>query len=196
MKPVDSSAISQASPPSPDDQGEVLGVSDRIAAESGDASDRFDEADEICRRSTDPVVAPVVGDVNILPAHFHGADAVHLHLRVGSGLVSVERDRLVGGQHSGGRMEIHIRPEDIRFEPLNADAVLTGTVVNHVSEGDYVDSYVDVNLAAGGTQRIMVRSTGVDAPGLFPIGAVTALGLTPRTMTIYPEAQAPSNVLP
>ncbi|WP_260854205.1 ABC transporter ATP-binding protein [Paraburkholderia sp. BCC1886] len=172
------------------DQGEALSMSDRIAVMSRGRICQIAAPDEIYRRPTDPFVASFLGDVNILPAHFHGADATQVHLRMGSGLVSVERDRLVGGQHEGGRMDVYVRPEHLRFEPLSDGAVLTGTVVNHVFQGDHVDTYVDVNAAADGSQRIMVRSPGLDAIERFPIGTVTALALPPGNLTIFPEATA------
>ncbi len=172
------------------DQGEALSMSDRIAVMSRGRICQIATPDEIYRRPTDPFVASFLGDVNILPTHFHGEDATHLHLRLGAGLVSVERERLVGGAHAGGRMDIYVRPEHIRFEPLGADSVLTGTVVNHVFQGDHVDTYVDVNAAVEGSQRVMVRTAGLDSIERFPIGTVTALALPPRNMTVFAEATA------
>jgi len=172
------------------DQGEALSMSDRIAVMSRGRICQIATPDEIYRRPTDPFVASFLGDVNVLPSHFHGEDATHLHLRVGAGLVSVERERLVGGTHGGGRMDIYVRPEHIRFEPLGAESVLTGTVVNHVFQGDHVDTYVDANIAVDGAQRIMVRTAGLESMERFPIGTVTALALPPRNMTVFPEATA------
>lgn len=169
------------------DQGEALSMSDRIAVMSRGRICQIATPDEIYRRPTDPFVASFLGDVNILPTHFHGEDATHLHLRLGAGLVSVERERLVG-EHAGGRMDVYVRPEHIRFEPLSAESVLTGTVVNHVFQGDHVDTYVDVNVAVDGSQRVMVRTAGLDSIDRFPIGTITALALPPRNMTVFPEA--------
>ncbi|RQM44178.1 ABC transporter ATP-binding protein [Paraburkholderia bannensis] len=172
------------------DQGEALSMSDRIAVMSRGRICQIATPDEIYRRPTDPFVASFLGDVNILPSHFHGEDATHLHLRVGAGLVSVERERLVGGQHAGGRMDIYVRPEHIRFEPLGADSVISGTVVNHVFQGDHVDTYIDANIVVDGAQRIMVRTAGLESIERFPIGTVTALALPPRNMTVFPKATA------
>lgn len=170
------------------DQGEALSMSDRIAVMSRGRICQIATPDEIYRRPTDPFVASFLGDVNILPAHFHGEDLQHIHLRMGAGLVTIERERLVGGQHDGGRMDIYVRPEHIRFEPLSETSVLTGTVINHVFQGDHVDTYVDVTGAIGASQRVMVRSAGLDAIEQFPVGAVTGLSLPPRNMTVFPEA--------
>ncbi len=172
------------------DQGEALAMSDRIAVMSRGRICQIATPDEIYRRPAHPFVASFLGDVNILPTQFHGEDASHFHLRLGGGLISVERDRLVGGAHGGGRMDVYVRPEHIRFEPLGEGSVLTGTIVNHVFQGDHVDTYVDVNVAAGGAQRVMVRSAGLDALDRFPVGTVTALGLPPRNVTVFAEATA------
>ncbi len=170
------------------DRDAALRMSDRIAVMSAGRILQIDAPDAIYRRPSDPAVAAFLGDVNVLTAHFHGQDSRHIHLRMGAGFVSIERGRLVGAQHDGGRMNVYVRPEHIRFEPLSDAAVLTGTVVQHVCHGDHVDSYVDVNGAAGASQRVIVRSVGQGATEHFPIGTVTALTLPPRHMTVYPEA--------
>jgi putative spermidine/putrescine transport system ATP-binding protein len=172
------------------DQSEALSMSDRIAVMSGGRICQISTPNEIYRRPEDPFVASFLGDVNILPAHFHGEDGTHLHLRLGARLVSVERERLVGGQHEGGRMDIYVRPEHISFEPLSADSVLTGTVVRHVFQGDHSDTYVDVDIPVSGFQRVMVRSPGLEVMDRWPIGTVTALALPPRNMTVFSAATA------
>lgn len=172
------------------DQGEALSMSDRIAVMSRGRICQIGTPHEVYRRPTDPFVASFLGDVNILPTQFHGEDAKHLYLRLGSALLSVERDRLVGGAHGGGRMDVYVRPEHLCFAPLGADSVLTGTVVNHVFQGDHVDTYVDANVAVGGSQRVMVRTAGLDAIERLPVGTVTALALPPRNLTVFPEASA------
>ncbi|HEY0295516.1 MAG TPA: TOBE domain-containing protein [Bordetella sp.] len=129
-------------------------------------------------------------DMNILPAYFHGEDATHLHLRLGTGLVSIERGRLAGGRHDGGRLDIYIRPEHIRLEPISADAVLTGTVVRHVFQGDHVDIYVDIDIPASGCQRVIVCSPGTDGVARWPIGTVTALALSPHDVDVFPPSAA------
>lgn len=144
-------------------------------------------SDENTRRSPVASVGAVPDDVNILPAYFHGEDATQLHLRVSAGLVSIDRECLVGGSHGGGRVDIHVRPEHLRFVPLTASSALTGTVVDHVRQGAYVDTYVDVNFASGAGQRVIVRSTGADAIERFPIGSITALALPSQDMTLVPK---------
>ncbi|WP_242612482.1 ABC transporter ATP-binding protein [Corticibacter populi] len=172
------------------DQGEALSMSDRIAVMSRGRICQISTPDAIYRHPEDPFVASFLGDVNILPAHFHGEDAGRIYLRLGAGLVSIERERLIGGGHDGGRLDIYVRPEHLRLEPLHADSVLTGTVVHHVFQGDHVDTYVDVDIAVQGHQRVMVRSPGLGVMEQWPVGTVTALGMPPSGMSVFPPKPA------
>jgi putative spermidine/putrescine transport system ATP-binding protein len=170
------------------DQGEALAMSDRIAVMSKGVIRQIGTPTELYRNPQDPFVAAFLGDVNILPAHFHSENAKGLQLRVGAGVLQVSRDRLVGGSHDGGRVDIYVRPEQIRLEPLNSDSVLSGTVVNHVFQGDHVDSYVAVDIPAAGRQVLSVRSAELQAISEWPVGSVVALRLPQTGLTVFKPA--------
>ncbi|WP_454688363.1 ABC transporter ATP-binding protein [Achromobacter aloeverae] len=170
------------------DQGEALSMSDRIAVMSSGVIRQIATPDELYRNPRDPFVASFLGDVNILPAHYHGSDPEGIHLRLGAGLMHVPHDRLVGGTHEGLRMDVYVRPEQIRLEPLHGGSVLSGTVVNHVFQGDHVDSYIDVDIPVAGRQRVMVRSAGLDALQRWPVGTVTGLALPDRGVSVFNAA--------
>jgi putative spermidine/putrescine transport system ATP-binding protein len=172
------------------DQGEALSMSDRVAVMSQGRICQISTPNEIYRRPLDRFVASFLGDVNVLPAHFDGEDAASLRLRLGSRLVTIDRDRLIGEQHGGGRLDIYVRPEHIRLETLNADSILTGTVVHHVFQGAHCDTYVNVDLPISGSQRITVRSPGLEVMERWPIGTVTALALPLREMSVFPATAA------
>ena len=172
------------------DQGEALSMSDRVAVMSQGRICQISTPNEIYRRPADRFVASFLGDVNILPAHFDGEDGANLRLRLGSRQITVERERLVGDRHDGGRLDIYVRPEHIRLEPLSSESILTGTVVHHVFQGDHCDTYVNVDLPVSGSQRVMVRSPGLEVMERWPIGTVTALALPLRDMSIFPAATA------
>ena len=167
------------------DQGEALAMSDRIAVMSGGVIRQIATPDELYRNPQDPFVASFLGDVNILPAHYHGAEADGIVLRLGAGLIRVPRERLVGGSHEGLRLDIYVRPEQIRLENLHSESVLSGTVVNHVFQGDHIDSYIDVDIPVAGHQRVMVRSAGLDALQRWPVGAVTGLALPGQGISVF-----------
>ncbi|MDH0736910.1 ABC transporter ATP-binding protein [Achromobacter spanius] len=167
------------------DQGEALAMSDRIAVMSSGVIRQIATPDELYRNPQDPFVASFLGDVNILPAHYHGSDPDGILLRLGAGLIRVARDRLVGGSHEGRRLDIYVRPEQIRLENLHGESVLSGTVVNHVFQGDHIDSYIDVDIPVAGHQRVMVRSAGLDALQQWPVGSVTGLALPGQGISVF-----------
>jgi putative spermidine/putrescine transport system ATP-binding protein len=167
------------------DQGEALAMSDRIAVMSKGAICQIAPPAELYRDPQHPFVASFLGDVNILQAYYHSENSEGLRLRLGAGVLQVGRDRLVGGPHDGGRLDIYVRPEQIRMEALNADSVLSGTVVNHVFQGDHVDFYVDVDLPATGRQVVSVRSAELQAMSKWPIGSVVALRLPQTGLTVF-----------
>lgn len=171
------------------DQGEALSMSDRIAVMSQGRICQISTPGEIYRRPEHRFVASFLGDVNILPAYFEGEEGARLHLRLGSRRVAIDRERLIG-EHDGGRLDIYVRPEHIRLEPLSADSILTGTVVNHVFQGDHCDTYVTIDLPVHGSQRMMVRSPGLDVMELWPVGTVAALALPLRDMSVFPATAA------
>ncbi|ARP93144.1 ABC transporter ATP-binding protein [Bordetella genomosp. 13] len=170
------------------DQGEALSMSDRIAVMSAGVIRQIATPDELYRNPQDPFVASFLGDVNILPAHYHGADPDGIQLRLGAGLLHVPRERLVGGSHEGRRLDIYVRPEQIRLEALHGGSVLSGTVVSHVFQGDHVDSYVDVDIPVAGHQRVMVRSAGLGAMQQWPVGAVAGLQLPGQGISVFNAA--------
>ncbi|AZS81728.1 ABC transporter ATP-binding protein [Achromobacter spanius] len=167
------------------DQGEALAMSDRIAVMSSGVIRQIATPDELYRNPQAPFVASFLGDVNILPAHYHGSDPDGILLRLGAGLIRVARDRLVGGSHEGRRLDIYVRPEQIRLESLHSESVLSGTVVNHVFQGDHIDSYIDVDIPVAGHQRVMVRSAGLDALQHWPVGSVTGLALPGQGISVF-----------
>jgi putative spermidine/putrescine transport system ATP-binding protein len=170
------------------DQGEALAMSDRIAVMSAGVIRQIATPDELYRNPQDPFVASFLGDVNILPGHYHGENASGVHVRLGAGLIQVPRERLVGGSHEGGRLDMYVRPEQIRLEGLHAASVLSGTVVNHVFQGDHVNSYIDVDIPVAGRQLVMVRSAGLDAMRLWPVGAVAGLALPEDGISLFNAA--------
>lgn len=170
------------------DQGEALAMSDRIAVMSKGVICQIATPSELYRNPQDPFVAAFLGDVNILPAYYHSESADVLQLRIGAGVLKVPRNRLVGGSHDGGRLDIYVRPEQIRLEPLNINSVLSGTVVNHVFQGDHVDSYVDVDIPAAGRQVFSVRSHELQAMSEWPVGTVVSLKLPQTGLTVFKPA--------
>jgi putative spermidine/putrescine transport system ATP-binding protein len=171
------------------DQAEALSMSDRIAVMCNGAIRQIATPDELYCNPQDPFVASFLGDVNILPAHYHGSDSDGIQLRLGAELIRVPRERLVGGTHEGRRLDLYVRPEQIHLEPLHGSSVLSGTVVNHVFQGDHIVSYVDVDIPVAGRHRVMVRSAGLDAMRNWPVGAVAGLAFPDSAISVFNAPQ-------
>ena len=167
------------------DQGEALAMSDRIAVMSAGVIRQIAPPAELYQSPQDPFVASFLGDVNILPAHYHGQTAGEIVLRLGSGLLSLPQSRLVDASHEGERLDVYVRPEHIRLESLHAGSVLSGTVVNHVFQGDHIDTYVDVDVPMTARQVVTVRSAGLAAMQQWPVGSVAGLALPDEGVSVF-----------
>ncbi|HVL08329.1 MAG TPA: ABC transporter ATP-binding protein [Burkholderiaceae bacterium] len=167
------------------DQGEALAMSDRIAVMSGGVIRQIASPENLYQNPQDPFVASFLGDVNILPAHYHGQTASEVQLRLGSGLVSFPRSRLADGSHNGERLDVYVRPEHITLENLHPGSVLSGTVINHVYQGDHIDTFIDVDIPMTARQVITVRSAGLGAMQRWPIGSVAGLVLPEEGVSIF-----------
>lgn len=171
------------------DQGEALAMSDRIAVMSAGTIKQIAAPADLYHNPEDPFVASFLGDVNILPANFHGQSGSDVQLRLGSGLVSFPRARLMDDSHNGERLDVYVRPEDITLEALHSGSVLSGTVINHVYQGDHIDTYIDVDIPMTARQVVTVRSPGVTAMQQWPIGAVVGLALPQEGVSIFSPQQ-------
>ncbi|WP_341644163.1 ABC transporter ATP-binding protein [Thauera sp. SDU_THAU2] len=167
------------------DQGEALAMSDRIAVMSAGVIRQIAPPAELYQNPQDPFVASFLGDVNILPAYYHGHRSGDILLRLGAGLLSLPFERLVGDSHEGERLDLYVRPEHITLESLHPDSVLNGTVVNHVFQGDHIDTFVDVEIPSAGRRIVTVRSGGLSAVQQWPIGAVVGLHIPQDGVSVF-----------
>ena len=167
------------------DQDEALAMSDRIAVMSSGVIRQIAHPADLYQNPKDPFVASFLGDVNVLPAVYHSENAEGLLLRIGAAVLQVGRDRLVGGSHDGGRLDIYVRPEQIQLEALSGESALSGTVVNHVFQGDHVDSYIKVDIPLDGRPLLSVRSSDLQTISRWPVGAVVGLKFPQSGMTVF-----------
>ena len=167
------------------DQGEALAMSDRIAVMSAGVIRQIAAPAALYQNPQDPFVASFLGDVNILPAYYHGHTATDVQLRLGASLLSLPKARLVNPSHEGERLDVYVRPEHIRLENLHAGSVLRGTVVNQVFQGDHIDTYVDVDIPMNARQVVTVRSAGLGAMLQWPVGSVAGLALPDDGISVF-----------
>ncbi|OCR25872.1 ABC transporter ATPase [Pseudomonas syringae] len=153
------------------DQSEALSMSDRVVVMSAGHVRQIGTPDAIYRRPQDPFVASFVGDVNILPGRYLSRDDLAT-LELGDSTLRLPAERVHA--QVGERLDIYVRPENIRLGVLGPKSLLSATVVTHVFQGDHVDIHLDV--PALGQRRLFVRQSGLDALTRWPVGA--AAGLT------------------
>ncbi|MGJ7568122.1 ABC transporter ATP-binding protein [Variovorax sp. GB1R11] len=169
------------------DQGEALSMSDRIAVMSQGHIRQIDTPDAIYRRPADPFVASFVGDVNVLPARCISRTGDRLLVGLGNGTLDLPGAGL-DGTEPGALLDLYVRPESIRLQPVDEATVLTGTVVQQIFQGDHVNTYVDV--PAAGARRLLVRAQGLEALQRWPVGAVAGIALPAQDVQAFAPATA------
>ena len=171
------------------DQGEALAMSDRIAVMSAGVIRQIATPAELYKSPQDKFVASFLGDINILPVYHHGQSSGEVQVRMGSSTLSVPSSRLVGKAHLGDLLDLYVRPEHIQMAPLDSGALLSGTVTNHVFQGDHVISYVDLPLTMSERIVITVRSSGLEAMQQWPIGSVVGIQLPCDSVSLFRHTQ-------
>ena len=61
-------------------------------------------------------------------------------------------------------------------------------MINHVFQGDHIDSLVDVDIPAAGRQVVSVRSSELRAMHQWPVGSVVALTLPHTGLSVFKPA--------
>jgi len=94
-------------------------------------------------------------------------------VKLGAARVSVPTEPLVRVQ-SGDRVDLFVRPEQMRFANAGEPIAVEGTVAAHIYQGGYVNLYLEApELCAS---RILMRSLEPDAMSRWPTG--TRVGVT------------------
>lgn len=152
------------------DQSEALSMSDRVVVMSAGHVCQIGTPDEIYRAPQDPFVAGFVGDVNILPGRYAGRENTAA-LELGGNMLRIPADRVQGS--IGDRLDVYVRPENIRLSPLSPDSLLSATVITHVFQGDHVDVHLDI--PALGSATVFTRQSGLDSLTRWPVGSVVGV---------------------
>ena len=172
------------------DQSEALSLSDRIAVMFEGRIRQVGTPDEIYRRPADRFVASFVGDVNVLRARLDRV-AGHAIVMLGAARVSVPSEPLARVQ-SGDRVELFVRPEQLRFANAGEPIAIEGTVAAHSYQGGYVNLYLEAPDVCA--SRILVRSLEPDAINRWPAGTRVGISIAgPDAMAFEPKP-APHSV--
>ena len=155
------------------DQSEALSLSDRIAVMFEGRIRQVGTPDEIYRRPADRFVASFVGDVNVLRARLDSVDGKVATVTLGAARISVPREPLAQARH-GDRVDLFVRPEQLRFASSSEPFATEGTVAAHIYQGGHVNLYIDAPEVS--TSRLLMRSPEPDAITRWPTG--TRLGVS------------------
>jgi spermidine/putrescine transport system ATP-binding protein len=155
------------------DQEEALAMSDRIAVMNGGRVEQIGSPREIYDRPHTAFVADFIGSLNVLELVAHERVGSFAMMRMGAA------DRIVvpveDGVHSGDRLRVAVRPEQVRIgSPGEAGpdggSRLDGTVAEIVYLGMYTQFHVET--AAG---RIVSHRLADEQIGPFEPGSKVAL---------------------
>lgn len=161
------------------DQSEALSLSDRLAVMSEGRIRQLGTPEDVYRRPSDRFVASFVGDTNVLRGRLDRIDESHAIVAVGTARIKVPAGPLRGVAASAP-VDLFMRPEQLAVTrtsgPAGESCVGTGTILAQVYQGGYVDLHVAcADLSAG---RLLVRMSGVQATGSWPIGAQVGISAT------------------
>jgi len=169
------------------DQSEALSMSDRVVVMSAGHVRQIGTPDAIYRYPQDPFVASFVGDVNILRGRYLSRDELAT-IEVGNSPLRLPAERVHA--QTGARLDVYVRPENIRLGALGPHSLLSATVVTHVFQGDHVDIHLDV--PALGQTRLFVRQSGLDALTRWPVGAAAGLTFDSEGVCAFTADTSPS----
>jgi len=143
------------------DQGEALGLSDRIAVMRAGRIEQLGTPREIYERPATRFVAEFIGASTVVRGRAIGADRLELP---GGQVLRIDEGGVGAAFRPGEAVELAIRPERIRVVESAGENVMDGRIGGVVYQG--MQTEVTVDLAGG--QRVLVF-VGEPAPtGLLP----------------------------
>jgi iron(III) transport system ATP-binding protein len=161
------------------DQAEALALSDQIAVMSGGRLQQYGAPHEVYARPANRMVADFMGLVNLLPGRLH-------ELRNGLATIELAADLTVAVAAGadlavGGRVEVAIRPENVRLlPPPDAGPAAIAMVTGHVFLGNL--SEYQVTLRSGPVLRVQTHP-----PQRFAIGALVAVAIDGSQCSAFPR---------
>ncbi len=146
---------------------------------------QIDTPEQVYRRPSDRFVASFVGEVTVFRGRVERIDAASAAIAAGAARVSVPAQTL-GNVAIGAAVDLFIRPENLRPAQSGDAVIVEGTVIAHGYQGGHVDFYVDATPIA--SSRILMRLTGSDAIGRWPIGSRIAIATGGADAVAFPAA--------
>jgi putative spermidine/putrescine transport system ATP-binding protein len=157
------------------DQGEALSLSDRLAVMSEGRIRQLGTPQEIYRQPCDRFVASFIGDANVLHGRLEDFEDTLAVIAVGMARVRVSSGPLAGLVKSAP-VDLFVRPEHLAITEATGACATNGTIVAHVYQGGYVDTYVECGDCS--RERLLVRSGGHEAMARWSTGSRVGVSIT------------------
>jgi putative spermidine/putrescine transport system ATP-binding protein len=157
------------------DQSEALSLSDRLAVMSEGRIRQLGTPQEIYRQPCDRFVASFIGDANVLRGRLEGMDGGLAVVAIGANRVKVPSGSLAGVANSAP-VDLFVRPEHLALSEATEACATSGTIVTHVYQGGYVDTYIECGDTS--RDRLLVRSGGHEAMARWPTGSRVGISFT------------------
>ena len=155
------------------DQSEALSLSDRLAVMSEGRIRQLGTPQQIYRQPCDRFVASFIGDANVLRGRLEGMEGASAIIAIGPVRLKVPCGSLADVAKSAP-VDLFVRPEHLGLSEATEACAAHGTVVAHVYQGGYVDTYIECGEAG---DRLLVRSGGHEAMTRWPTGARVGLSI-------------------
>jgi len=169
------------------DQSEALALSDRIAVIHGGRLQQLGTPEEVYARPASRVVADFMGLINLLPARMISKEAGRGRLETATGWTTVAD--VPASAASGQRVEIAVRPEDIRLQPhRDADhgPQDEGHQVATVTECTFLGSIMEYHVTLQDGAVLRVQTHPIEQ---FAVGDKVAVRIDTSRCTVL-EARA------
>jgi iron(III) transport system ATP-binding protein len=160
------------------DQAEALALSDRIAVIHGGRLQQFGTPREVYTRPASRVVADFMGLVNLVPATVTGRNQVRL---ANGWILDVP---VPPGMATGQRVEIAIRPENVRLRQPSSS--IPSHLPGKVTESTFLGSAVEYHVALGDRTVLRVQAHPTET---FAVGDTVAFAIDTGQCTVF-EASA------
>lgn len=161
------------------DQGEALGLSDRVAVMHAGQIEQIDTPQALYRTPKTAFVASFVGRSNLLPANVSSLNDSAVRLQVGDALIEMPTAQLAIRPVLHQRYQLAIRPEHVMLQPGPSKGAvsLTGSVERVAFQGTHHN--IVVRTAAG--------TLSVRAIGEFRTSDQVAVTWNPSDARLLPE---------
>jgi putative spermidine/putrescine transport system ATP-binding protein len=157
------------------DQSEALSLSDRLAVMSEGRIRQLGTPQEIYRQPCNRFVASFIGDANVLRGRLEEMEGAVAVVAVGVIRVRVPRGPLADAARSAA-VDLFVRPEHLALSEATEACATSGTIVAHVYQGGYVDTYIECGDSS--RDRLLVRSGGHEAMTRWPTGSRVGISIT------------------